>query len=126
MKTLEDKITESGCEALKGMIKVLQDNGFEVTVKNTEPIDDLLPEFTSYQEVFDKLSSLGEWEEVDPNSEQYHLVFEGTQGLNPLTWGKTLDYHYAEYNFNAMCYRLRWKVGSLGNNNNPIIEFKVK
>lgn len=123
MKTLEDKITESGCEALKGMIKALQDNGFEVTVKNTEPIYDLLPEFTLSKVVFDYLSNLTEWKEIPFDSAVYDAVLFKTQDLTPIDYGNSLHCHYADYDLNDSIYRLTWTIG-VGLTEKPIIEIK--
>ena len=99
------------------------DDSHELNNVMNQMVDDVLPEFTLSKGVFDKLSSLGEWEQIPFDSAVYDGVLYKTQDLEPVDSGNSLHCHHADYDLNGTIYRLTWEIG---NNNKPIIEIKVK
>lgn len=88
------------------MIQHMKDNGLEVVITNTDPIDE------------------SEWKELEFGTESYELALDRTQNMKPIDYGSTLDSRYATFEFGDCFYELSWDI--LLTNSRPIIKRKRK
>jgi len=122
METLRDFDTWKEWKNTDPIEEVEWDDSHELNNVMNKMVDDLLPEFTLSKGVFDKLSSLGEWKQIDWETEEYVGILHITQNMIPIDSGKSLHCHHSDYDLDGRIYRLTWEIGK---NNKPTIKFKI-
>ena len=125
METLRDFDTWKEWRNTDPIEEVEWDDSHELNNVMNKMVDDVFPELTLSKEVFDKISSLGQWEQIPYDSAVYDAVLFKTQDLIPIDSGNSLHCHHADYDLNGSIYRLTWTIGA-GVTEKPIIEFKTK
>jgi hypothetical protein len=125
METLRDFDTWKEWRNTDPIEEVEWDDSHELNNVINNIVDEVFPEITLSKTIFDKLSSLGQWEQIPFDSAVYDAVLFKTQDLIPIDYGNSLHCHHADYDLNDTIYRLTWTIGA-GITEKPTIEIKTK
>jgi hypothetical protein len=125
METLKDFDTWKEWKNINPIEEVEWDDSHELNNVMNNIVDEVFPEFTLSKGVFDKLSSLNDWKQIDWETEEYVGILHRTQNMIPIDSGNSLHCHHADYDVDGTIYRLTWTIGG-GISESPIMEIKIK